>query len=1072
MANEPPTVARRPQSGQTPGGFALIVLPVTTDLGCHTAALESMAMNTVGPQPPPAYQGPEHGSGPGHQQEHDRATAPRDHSTAQSASKAAVNPVMLVAGGEPCLDAVLDVLGKRAQPLDPAMVVAPSALAAVALRRELAIHAKGLAGVEVSTLLRVAERIADPEMHRQGLRVASSLELQAAVAAELTERPLGFGAVADHPATHDRLVRLAAETAGASRSELAAAGREGGLIRSALSVLEGAERRLGQAVMRGMVLQLAVDLVDNVAPWSWGPVVLFEPNPANPGERRLLKRLVVRPDVTVISVATGFDSIDGPHRVRLHGFGCITTGPEVSGQGFRRIEVGDPDDEVRTALAEVYAGADEVPLSRSAVLYTTADPYGTLLADQAAEAELALSGPGLRPLVRSVGGVTLRRLLDMVQNGVSRVLFEQFLTATPAVDGLDPRLTSRWIADARDAGVVEPDSWDDSLGRAMASARSDDPRSETVARLEALVEFVSTLRTDCTIEPGANWGEIGEWLTGLLDRYCPAGPDWPRPELSARERLVEMLSSVSGLDRIGPPPPLGLLVTGLISQMEETSTAGRPYGHGLLAAPISSVAGVPTGRVVVVGVADGTYPRRRRDDSILTPSARAALELTEPNDAAAIQARSVAVALASSMAVPLVVNSRGDLRSRRVRDWPRDLTGIIADVDEVPSHSQALERSALPASLSEFELGSMVAARRRPESHPLGQTDPVLGPALARVRLTTSGQFGPYTGQVPASMVNLDEVRLSATALESYAQCPRKYLLNRYLRLGASDVPDRIEELSNRDRGSLLHDILDSFLAAEIDGGRVPEPDEAWSPAAIERLRGWGTSLLDHEARLGRSGGRVTTRIEGKRIQRELARWVVADNAHRSERRATPILTEWEFGFGAEPALVTGADGHSIRLRGLVDRIDRTDDDGLIVIDYKSGSGKAFQKFAADPLASGTRLQLGLYAIVAAEALGASGGVLAMYWMLNADRPDPHLLPITDEITDRIRGYVSAARQGISDGLFPGRPGEESNFPRARSYEHCQFCDVNAICPTDRRVEWDRLADAPELQALEVFGDA
>jgi RecB family exonuclease len=73
-------------------------------------------------------------------------------------------------------------------------------------------------------------------------------------------------------------------------------------------------------------------------------------------------------------------------------------------------------------------------------------------------------------------------------------------------------------------------------------------------------------------------------------------------------------------------------------------------------------------------------------------------------------------------------------------------------------------------------------------------------------------------------------------------------------------------------------------------------------------------------------------------------------------------------------------DGQIVRVRGVVDRLDRRPDGGLRVIDYKTGR----TRLNPAELNEGRRIQLPLYALAAQEALGLGQVVDGFYWAILA----------------------------------------------------------------------------------------
>ena len=63
---------------------------------------------------------------------------------------------------------------------------------------------------------------------------------------------------------------------------------------------------------------------------------------------------------------------------------------------------------------------------------------------------------------------------------------------------------------------------------------------------------------------------------------------------------------------------------------------------------------------------------------------------------------------------------------------------------------------------------------------------------------------------------------VSPTALERYAACPFRYLLERVYGLEAVEEPDRILTMDPRDRGEIVHAALDTAFRRLAEAGAFP----------------------------------------------------------------------------------------------------------------------------------------------------------------------------------------------------------------------------------------------------------
>jgi len=226
---------------------------------------------------------------------------------------------------------------------------------------------------------------------------------------------------------------------------------------------------------------------------------------------------------------------------------------------------------------------------------------------------------------------------------------------------------------------------------------------------------------------------------------------------------------------------------------------------------------------------------------------------------------------------------------------------------------------------------------------------------------------GPSTHEVSPAAAGLSEVALahvrhremlSGGALESYADCPVRWLVERELQVDDLDPPpDGIA------RGSYMHAALE-HVVERLGRGVTPES----LPEAIAIL----DDVLDGlsiEIGPGRSAG----------VRRAMLRSIEADLRRYLEHEAhdgcdwEPRAIELRFGFedeeGVLPPLGLGEGGKRIRLRGVIDRIDvAADGRRAIVRDYKSAGARP--EYAAARWSADRRLQVALYMLAARELLG------------------------------------------------------------------------------------------------------
>jgi RecB family exonuclease len=515
--------------------------------------------------------------------------------------------------------------------------------------------------------------------------------------------------------------------------------------------------------------------------------------------------------------------------------------------------------------------------------------------------------------------------------------------------------------------------------------------------------------------------------------------------------------------------------------------------------------GLDLDRVFVCGMAEGTFPARVRDDSLLPDVDRRVTDGALGLRAARVDVdhRMLLAALASCEGPRVLLFPRGDLRrttdrmpSRFLLDTVEALAGERRYGDDldtldaewyraVPSFAAGIARVPFPATAQEHRLRALLDHTRRGEAiavNHLRAHDVALDRGLECALARSSTAFTRFDGNL-GSVGDLElpspagpDAVVSATRLERYASCPFDYLMEHLLRVEIPELPEEVYELSALDRGSLVHETLDRFLREVLarDGG-PPRPDEAWSEADRARLHEIADSQCARYEALGVTGRRAFWDRDRRRILADLDRFLEEDSGSRAAERRRTLATELAFGLpGAEwPPIEVGlSDGRTLRFRGAADRVDRVggeDDDELLVIDYKTGRAQAVGE-GGDPTEGGTKLQLPVYALAARAAFGGPDTrVVAAYWYVSTRWDFRWAWVALDEQTrERVDEVLRTIVDGIEQGVFAARVDPpESWFRRWRS-----FVDPDARGTRDRYREWTRKQDAPELAAYRALSEA
>jgi len=966
-----------------------------------------------------------------------------------------------------CADPVVSALGaavhvaKGSDPLAPVTVVAPSAYAALFARRALGGGdgpggRRGVANVNCTTVDKLLRQLGIPVLSARGQRlVPPHVDLEAIRTTALASR------------------RWLADLVGHPRGLAAIRDAVGELRRCpppALAALRGRRDRVGdlcrlseevRAHLHGRGFADTVDLAEAAqnsaqrgALESLGPVLVLDPGVLAPFERSVLDAVVAR-------TATAPVGTEPPVGTGAPG-GTGTPGGRPALTEVRACA--DPDEEVRAAVRDVVASVDAgVPSWAQAVFHPTGPRYARALHQELAAAGVAANGPETRRLDRSVAGTALLGLLELAASDWARDAVMAWLSTAPIVSGPDRRRvpTSRWDALSSEAGVVSGSAqWAERLKNLGGR------HPEQAQQADALAAFVAGLVTSAVV-PRGTWQAHATWAVALIDRYLDADPaSWPAHELAATEQVRGAVLALGELDAVSDRTDHGAFLRAVRTVLEETGldTSDLPdggFGDGVFVAPFGRARGLRFESVVLVGMADAVVPGGVGDDALLPEDVRRldtsgglrtrAARLDEQRD-------DVVGAIGAGTARRVATYPRVDPRTGREQvasRWMATLTGIGTRQRPVDSFAAGILSARPPLSVRELELhdsAHWAAEGRDPTRSPLALSSSRLRIGVGAARARLGQDFTRFDGNVGVGLVSpfLAEAPMSATRLETYAKCPRRFLYDRVLQVSKRTLPEEIWQMEPPERGTLVHSILEEYLLERLAG----------APRALPRLLAIAETQFSNAEGRGLVGRPLLWRMDKAAIRRDLERF------HEEEGDLEPLAAELEFGSGvegADPAVtVTLESGLEVRFKGKADRVDRARSGELVVSDYKTGRQTMLSALKKDPVAGGRLLQLPIYAMAAQARFGDSGrSVRARYWLLSQRRVAPCFsLAITDEVRARFLTVLTLIAGAVEAGAFPGAPTEK---PGDRQFDACRTCDFDTLCPVTRERQWARKSGAPAL---------
>jgi DNA helicase-2/ATP-dependent DNA helicase PcrA len=310
----------------------------------------------------------------------------------------------------------------------------------------------------------------------------------------------------------------------------------------------------------------------------------------------------------------------------------------------------------------------------------------------------------------------------------------------------------------------------------------------------------------------------------------------------------------------------------------------------------------------------------------------------------------------------------------------------------------AMTRARRELRLTHHVAGPRGRGRRRPSPFIAEALDsPSLGAPTGIDALTQIEALGSAPVAVPAMpRRSRPEMEFSFSELETYIDCPERYRLRHVVGL-----PTPVHHALTY--GSALHRAVAAFHLSRARGAPLTDEEladefrAAWSPEGF-------LSREHEEARF--AAGR-----EALRRFREL----------ELERPTDVVAVERPFAFSMD----------GIRIRGRIDRLDRTPE-GDVIVDYKSSDVRDQAK--ADAKARDS-LQLQVYAMAHEAGSARLPKEMRLHFiesgLVGATRPDSDRLA-------RARQKIAAAAAGIRAGTF-------SPTPNAFA---CGYCPYRQVCPS------------------------
>ena len=777
----------------------------------------------------------------------------------------------------------------------------------------------------------------------------------------------------------------------------------------------------------------------------------------------------------------------------------------------------DAPREVREAARTCLKWAEEgIPFHRMAVVYRHNEPYRTLIDQTFQRAGIVTYLHSGRPLISEPAGQRLAALLSLIDADLPRASVMEFITetvlpeATASQHGHDdnPIHPAIWDSITREAGIVQGrDQWLHRLDLLIKSKQEfvdpdaevddDDPLKAEIAEIERLRDFVVEFADRMESVPDdATWSEHLTHLQQLARTYIDGLDD-----------VLEQMNSLAQLEQITPTISferfretvrhwLQRQNSALIASSSDNGTAaGRQFGrHGVNVFDIGSLRHVRADAVIILGAAERQFPPPPRQDPLLLDRERGRLNTIGNWHLPIRLLRSDEEMLTFAMAVQAA-------RQRLQISFPRSEAGSTRSY--LPSHFFRAAASALagknieagevdtldPALFTRVPAGSFlppedtIALDDHEYDRILLEQDPQLGlavvsdyrPGIKRGREAdrarrASRDFTEFDGSIDRNLARhitgaagRGDRAISPSRLETFATCPFRFFLKYVLRLEKVEEPEALERIDPLNRGSLIHEILETFLQELSSRGE--RPDLAYRDQHLRRLYEIASDACGRLEETGLVGYPVMWEFDQIAIFEDLEEWYRREAMDLEDTRLQPASFELRFGWARRPdeggkgsrdePYKLRFSGGELSFQGRVDRVDiMPDRSSFRVIDYKTGKSSYYRP---NTFEGGRSLQLPIYLLATSDLLNIDWQHSEAHYSFPTRRGEFQRVQMRgdwlhenqDDLVELLRGISRAIEQGI----FP-------QVPEIGRSDNCRICDYQELCPVSvKRIARQKKSD-------------
>jgi RecB family exonuclease len=586
-----------------------------------------------------------------------------------------------------------------------------------------------------------------------------------------------------------------------------------------------------------------------------------------------------------------------------------------------------------------------------------------------------------------------------------------------------------------------------------------------LSQLEAFADFSLPLIGDLAALPqSVRWGEWFERLGSLATRA-----------LKRPDNVLRVLSELAPMAEVGPVT-LGQVLDVLSDLLVETANppGNQRYGK-VFVGSIEAARGLSFDVVFVPGLAERKFPRKIVEEPLLLDRLRAKLGAALGTNQTRLDLERLSLSLAVDAARKRIFlsyprinldDARNQVPSFYALEIVRSAEGVLPDFAELSRRAEgdASSRLGWPAPEAptdaiddaEYDLAMLSGLMSRDDPNSGGraryllETNPHLARALRsrfqrwqRVWTSSDGLLKIGDAARRSLQLHLPNIRsYSATALQTLAACPYKFLLRAVHGLRPKEDPAPIDEMDPLQRGSLIHDVQFTLFAKLRDSGLLPlgAGDLERAQALLDDVL--TSAVAKYRDLLAPAIDRVWD-AEVAAVRTDLREWL--RRASSDDSGFKPTHFELSFGLPTDKRKERSTDPGStadpvrleagLLLRGSIDLVERHPSGMLRVTDHKTGKADASN---GQVIKGGRSLQPVLYAL-AAEKLFAGNDVVTggrLYFSTSRGGFAEVMVALDEEA----RGAAARLTRMVTSAI------ETPFLPAAPDHEECSRCEYRLVC--------------------------